>query len=958
MESASSFPSKTTRKLLEEDIGKPIIECKREFKLTRQFPSRVYKKKPASDLAPSQISNKLLGKGDVNKLNKIRIKTQDGKDLGEFKLKLLPPELINETLISNSLHLANNIKMPITLLFEDASKLKNIPQTIEVAPIANQLYLNVNKEKSNSKKLEKMLVNDVQYISHDSLNKGLSNLMFLPNENQYSKLCNTEAINSKTPQYKITVQNKEVLIPLNKLPNSRKVIKRKANSDNTVTNKKISSHDIVAEREATSDNTVTKTNSNSDNVIVKRGGSIDNAVVKKKPLWNNLDNIEESTLKENGVETAFMKVNILRKPKLKISLGNKLVPIIFEPQKSISMVCSPEKSISKVCVPEKPISKESVSEKLVSKKLVFKDCVLEKIISEDCVPKESLSDVTASEKSISKCNTRKRPKIEATAAEEPTIVVNASENSILQSEEHQSLIQSKFPVVACEKLVISKTKVAVNRIDQVISKIDSNKLNSSLAQNVCLVKDNESDQCSNIAINCEVQITQNAGTKNEAQTSSNVRGTFTTETTCNALEKNCNIAPASNDTNIITLYSSIDKSKDVCTESTDNSTNNIKEAVSGKKEEKKLLERWDIIKEALISVKDEELRAKALQALRDCGIGIAKHVPITPPENLKTVHDSQIQTDVFGLIEKENFILVKEDVPMLERIQQKEQSETTCTIGSKVQSTVTQRVNLNNKDCLSNKCLLLQEELQDFDNVFNQTKHNNARRVEKILTEPSYSVCATISMQLKRDFEALQEWDEEGLLCIHRAVVNNKLQELKRLMLVLKACRISIDVLTENDKSCLELAILTNASEPIVKLLLEAGAKPVTSEPLHESAVIIACKRSSPMLSILLQYVKDQELLNKVDSSGLAPLHYCAMNGNLEGINALLKTTINVNLKDNRSGRTPIFHAIENKHVSVAQKLLAHGAVANIQNFAGQSVTTIVEETKSLSLRTALKQIL
>ncbi|XP_076652054.1 uncharacterized protein LOC143358644 [Halictus rubicundus] len=935
MESVSSFPFKSTRKLLEEDIGKPIIECKREFKLTRQFPSRVYKKKPVADsTGPSQISSKSLGKGEmtVNKLDKIRIRTKDGKDLGEFKLKLLPPELINETLISNRLHLPNNTSMPITLLFENTAKLKNAQQTLEVAPVANQLFLNANKEKSNSNKLEKMLVNNVQYISCNSLDKDLSNLMFLPNENRYSKLCNTEAINSKIPQYKITVQNNEVLIPLHKLPNSRKVTKRKANSDNIVINKKISSHNIVTERKVTSDNTVKKTIANSDNVIVKRSVSIDNAAVKRKPVWNNaviqkiadLDSIEESTLKENGVETPFMKINILRKPKLKISLGEKLVPMIFDPQKSTS----------KVCISEKTISKDYASEKLVRKKLAFKDCVPEKFISKNCVPEKSLSEVTASENSISECNPLKRLKIETTAAEVPAMVVHASENSVSKLKEHQSLIQSKFPVVACEKLVIPKAKVAINRTDQVISKINSNKLNSSLAQNVCLVKDNESDQCSNIATNYEMQTAQNATTQNEARTSSNVRGTLIAETACNYREKDCNIASAPNDTDIITRYSSNDK------------------------KQQKLSEHWDIITEALISVKDEELRAKALKALVDCGIGIAKHVPITPPENLKTVHDSQIQTDVFGLLEEENFILVNENVPTLERIQQKEQSATSSAISSNLQSTVTQSVDLNNDDSLSNVCLLLPDELLQIDNVFNQGMHNNTRRVEQILTEPSHSVYSKVAMQLKRDFDGLQEPDEEGLLSIHRAVVDDKLQEVKRLLLVLKACRMSIDVLTEDNKTCLELAIQTCASEPIVKLLLDAGATPISSKPLHESAIMIACKMSSPLLPLLLQHVKDHELLNKVDSTGFAPLHYCAWNGNLKGIDALLKTKINVNIKDNRSGRTPIFHAIENDHMSIAQKLLAHGAIANIPNFAGQSVTTLIEEKKSLSLRTALKQII
>lgn len=66
----------------------------------------------------------------------------------------------------------------------------------------------------------------------------------------------------------------------------------------------------------------------------------------------------------------------------------------------------------------------------------------------------------------------------------------------------------------------------------------------------------------------------------------------------------------------------------------------------------------------------------------------------------------------------------------------------------------------------------------------------------------------------------------------------------------------------------MELAIKCNASNDIVDLLLKAGAKPISLELLHESAVIIASKQSSPFLLLLLNYVIDPQLLNRVDSLG------------------------------------------------------------------------------------------
>lgn len=66
----------------------------------------------------------------------------------------------------------------------------------------------------------------------------------------------------------------------------------------------------------------------------------------------------------------------------------------------------------------------------------------------------------------------------------------------------------------------------------------------------------------------------------------------------------------------------------------------------------------------------------------------------------------------------------------------------------------------------------------------------------------------------------------------------------------------------------MELAIKYDISSEIVKLLLDAGAQPVLPENIHESALIIASKQSSPLLSMLIQYISDTKLLDQTDSEG------------------------------------------------------------------------------------------
>lgn len=85
-------------------------------------------------------------------------------------------------------------------------------------------------------------------------------------------------------------------------------------------------------------------------------------------------------------------------------------------------------------------------------------------------------------------------------------------------------------------------------------------------------------------------------------------------------------------------------------------------------------------------------------------------------------------------------------------------------------------------------------------------------------------------------------------------------------------------------QTSLELAIKYDAHSEIVKLLLKAGAQPVIPKYIHESALIIASKRSSPMLSMLINQVSDPKLLDQIDSEGkiilmhMQETHICKIN--------------------------------------------------------------------------------
>ncbi|XP_031830355.1 uncharacterized protein LOC116426042 [Nomia melanderi] len=807
MESESPPPPKRFRRITRKDINIPLIECKREFKLPQQFPSRVtYPKRLCNLTQPKDLNNpSSKGMFVTNDVKKMQLKSKDGKNLGEIKLKFLSPNLIGKTIDYNKLDLRNKINKPVTLSFKCSKKLDKSSIMQETSVCIKNVPDNVNSDKYNLENSESKLLKSPctisRFLQNDDLDNNVtSKNMFLSNIIHCNKLYDTRVTSNGSPK------NKNV-VPLS----------------------------------TSNDSLITKTK-------------------------DNIGNIKGSMLQKSPIEASKAKVNTLKKTIMKNNVS--------EP--SILKVSTLETSTTKVDVLKQPIVKGTMA-----KKVAIKIKEIDNIIN----------------------------KTDSSKANFASVIENKSSKENSENIERLNMLR-----------------------------LDNSTESNGKAQTE--------------AKSFEMQIVQDATVQNKSQISSISEDVFynkeihNTNTISCLKDSSCNIMEP--------------KNKKSCFENTNNSTNIDNEETINEVKQQKLSQRLDIIKEALISVTDKELRAKALKALEDCGIGIAKHVPIIPPENLRTVHDSQIQTDVFGLLDLENFVLVKEDIPTLERIKQIEHSTTTpmTDLNIPTQPSIMEHNNFDNEYfSLNTNSQLQTNDLHTLDMYFTQCQIENdniVNNVKRTLDIP-YSLIRKVHTQLTVDYTSVHQWDNNGMLNIHRAVLDNDLQEVKRLLLVLKACKISIDVLTENEMTSLELAVQSEASNDIVQLLLDEGAKPVLPETAHESAIIIACKSSSSLLPILLQYVTDHELLNKVDSNGMAPIHYCALNGNLSGINALLKTDVDVNLKDNRSGRTAIFHALENNHVPVARKLLAHGAITSIKNFSGQSALTLVEETKNFSLKAALK---
>ncbi|KAL0106430.1 hypothetical protein PUN28_016268 [Cardiocondyla obscurior] len=357
-----------------------------------------------------------------------------------------------------------------------------------------------------------------------------------------------------------------------------------------------------------------------------------------------------------------------------------------------------------------------------------------------------------------------------------------------------------------------------------------------------------------------------------------------------------------------------------------------------------LVSSLDIIKKAMDSVTDNELRELALKALAECGIGIEKHIPVHSPQDYKAVNDTQVQTEVFGLLDSKVFVLIDKNMESIQRITQKNFH----TIFKENLTDKSNNSHSNNNIDQSKTSNIIENTLPfDLDSFIDEyfDESSDAYKIREILSKTK-TRCDGLLEHLQRDFQCVKQYDQNGMLSIHNAVMGNNIFLVRRYLLVLKHAKQSVDIATEDGITSLELAIKYDVCHEIVQLLLDSGAQPVTPKSLHESAVIIASKQSSSMLSMLISRVLSPKLLDQIDSDGFAALHYCSIHGNLQGVKALISAGATVNLRDMKSGRTPLFHAIDNNRSTIMRVLINAGAVTTIPNYAGQTALSIIADQR------------
>ncbi|XP_020286726.1 uncharacterized protein LOC109856162 [Pseudomyrmex gracilis] len=800
-------PTPAKRKCTVIDINKMknLRETVREFDLPKHFPSTMHQLRNEVYETQKNRCENIVSTSSASfapqliKVQKLRILSRNGRDLGEFNVQLRDDD---------------PSKGKTIMLTKSPSKKDS--STVNTLPKPGKLYPRILRQRKNFAKMRKVDPPNVTV----SLSKNISEI---------------EKINS------IKQQQSATLSKSSEFRNNIKNEKMRARSSDSDT--EIDVETIPTNKTNSTGSTYKNINNNNKEYVLSNTESNMNTCLEIQDGRTVKDNKTFASVKPS-YKNDINSISIANCKNLVVSLTNCM--------KNSENKITVNKG---KCIANKNIEKDQVVESLKSKQSVIQGCNQDRKLS-------SSGSSLENKKSLEKSR-----------------ITNETNMSRIKSLTQNSLLGNKMSL---NKLRITNEKPMFQNQSVLSKQVHERKKQENI---MTIIPNNETvlfNQPADILSNISVPSTSKKPTP-------------------------------------VFLTKHIQESQIVNTTDSNMETSIRKKDLS----QKDLSNKFDIIKKAMDSVKDSKLRELALKALADCGIGIERYVPIHPPEQCKAVHDSQVQTMVFGLLDPKSFVLINKDIKSLYRINQ-----------------------ITLHDVPNVEPLDEQEGNFDIDSFVNEFVKNmeNDSDILKINKTLSMSKlrCKSILGHLEKDFQSVKQYDQNGRLNIHNAVISNNIYLVKRHLLVLQQCKESVDIPTETGMTSLELAIKYDVCKEIVQVLLDAGAQPVVPIYLRESALIIASKQSSPLLPMLVKRVSNHKLLDQVDSEGYAALHYCSIYGNLQGVEALLSARATVDLQDKKSGRTPLFHALDNSHSSISRALLKAGAMAHITNYAGQTPIPIV----------------
>ncbi|KAL3459526.1 ankyrin repeat-containing domain protein [Aspergillus heterothallicus] len=153
-------------------------------------------------------------------------------------------------------------------------------------------------------------------------------------------------------------------------------------------------------------------------------------------------------------------------------------------------------------------------------------------------------------------------------------------------------------------------------------------------------------------------------------------------------------------------------------------------------------------------------------------------------------------------------------------------------------------------------------------------------------------------------------------------------------------------------RSALGWAVL-NEHEPIVKLLLSAGANPDVADYRRQTPLSVAAEFGlEDLVSLLLEH---RAQVDSTDYYGQTPLSFAAKNGHTSVVSRLLDAGADPTLRDSVYGKTSLLWAAEWRHNEIVRLLLDHEMVdCNDVDTQGQTALLWAVRTRNQELANEL----
>ncbi|XP_064004479.1 nuclear factor NF-kappa-B p105 subunit isoform X1 [Pogoniulus pusillus] len=199
--------------------------------------------------------------------------------------------------------------------------------------------------------------------------------------------------------------------------------------------------------------------------------------------------------------------------------------------------------------------------------------------------------------------------------------------------------------------------------------------------------------------------------------------------------------------------------------------------------------------------------------------------------------------------------------------------------------------------------------------------------------------------------------DDNGDNVLHLAIIHLHTELVKNLLEVMPDLNYDI-INMRNDlyQTPLHLAVITRQAE-VVRDLLKAGAD-VSLLDRHGNSVLhlAATEGDAKILSLLLKHKKIAPMINLFNGEGLCAVHMVVMANSLSCLKQLIAAGVNINIQEQKSGRTALHLAVEQENVPLAGCLLLEGdADVDSTTYDGTTPLHIAAGRGSTKLAAVLK---